>query len=151
MCYLHMIPPCGRDVDSAVSLRKARNNRLSPCKPCPIFCPSSCGGIRWLTRVAGGVSNGGALLGIPIPRYVLMWRQMWPTERERLSYLCNPRSLPQGTSRHHNCCTTAGHRVPGSAPQWKPECKSRLSAEIPIRRYVPTWHLHSLPQGAGVT
>ncbi len=60
------------------------------------------------------------------PNFIVIRRDSeWPTERERLGYVCNPRSLKEGTetSRRHSRCTTAelpGHRL-GSAPQWKHE------------------------------
>ncbi len=86
---LRQIHMCNLDVDSADSaagcgghaspvlsnsltvwVKRINSNIISPRKPCPIFHPSSCGGIRWLTMGAGRGSNSGALLGIPICRYV---------------------------------------------------------------------------------
>ncbi len=47
----------------------------------------------------------------------------WPTERERLGYVCNPRSLKEGTETSRPVATVAvpplGGRVSGSAPQRK--------------------------------
>ncbi len=47
----------------------------------------------------------------------------WPTERERLGYVCNPRSLREGTETSRPVATVAvpplGGRVSGSAPQRK--------------------------------
>ncbi len=55
----------------------------------------------------------------------------WPTERERLGYVCNPRSLKEGTetSRRHSCCTTAerpGHWLGSSAKTWLMQCTGCL-------------------------
>ncbi len=47
----------------------------------------------------------------------------WPTERERLGYVCNPRSLKEGTETSRPVATVAvpplGGQVSGSAPQRK--------------------------------
>ncbi len=49
----------------------------------------------------------------------------WPTERERLGYVCNPRSLKEGTETSRPVATVAvpplSCRVTGSAPQRKHE------------------------------
>ncbi len=49
----------------------------------------------------------------------------WPTERERLGYVCNPRSLKEGTETLLPIATVAvpplSCWVTGSAPQWKHE------------------------------
>ncbi len=49
----------------------------------------------------------------------------WPTERERLGYVCNPRSLKEGTETSRPVATVAvpplSCRVSGSAPQRKHE------------------------------
>ncbi len=49
----------------------------------------------------------------------------WPTERERFGYVCNPRSLKEGTETSHPIATvtvpTLSFWVIGSAPQRKHE------------------------------
>lgn len=106
-----------------VWVKRNNSNRLSPCMPCPIFHPSSHGGIRWLTRGAGRVSNDGALLRIPIRRYISMWPPMWRTER-----LCMYHPSPQFL--YH--CGAWGSCLGSSAKTWM--CIVPASAFIPALR-----------------
>ncbi len=72
----------------------------------------------------GRGSSCGALVGIPISS-VIRRDSEWPTERERLGYVCNPRSLKEGTETSRPVATVAvpplSCRVTGSAPQRKHE------------------------------
>ncbi len=60
------------------------------------------------------------------PNFVVIRRDSeWPTERERLGYICNPRSLREGTETSRPVATVAvpplSCRVTGLAPQRKHE------------------------------
>ncbi len=91
-------------------------------EPGPIVC--LIGRIRRPTQGTGRGSSCGALVGIPIPS-VIRRDSEWPTERERLGYVCNPRSLKEGTETSRPVATVAvpplSCRVTGSAPQRKHE------------------------------
>ncbi len=91
-------------------------------EPGPIVC--LIGRIRRPTQGTGRGSSCGALVGIPISS-VIRRDSEWPTERERLGYVCNPRSLKEGTETSRPVATVAvpplSCRVSGSAPQRKHE------------------------------
>ncbi len=134
------LPPLGGG-DSAVCLFQAEG-RASQCYPSPtvwvaqgttvvdLLCvepgPIVCliGRIRRPTQGTGRGSSCGALVGIPISS-VIRRDSEWPTERERLGYVCNPRSLKEGTETPRPVATVAvpplSCRVTGSAPQRKHE------------------------------
>ncbi len=134
------LPPLGGG-DSAVCLFQAEGH-ASQCYPSPtvwvaqgttvvdLLCvepgPIVCliGRIRRPTQGAGRGSSCGALVGIPIS-LVIRRDSEWPTERERLGYVCNPRSLKEGTETSRPVATVAvpplSCRVTGSAPQRKHE------------------------------
>ncbi len=89
-------------------------------EPGPIIC--LIGRIRRPTQGRG--SSCGALVGIPISS-VIRRDSEWPTERERLGYVCNPHSLKEGTETSRPVATVAvpplSCRVTCSAPQRKHE------------------------------
>ncbi len=64
----------------------------------------------------------GLLVGIPIRRSSDGCRE-WPTDRERLGYICNPRSLKEGTETSHPVATAA---VP---PRWAAGSRFGSSSE----------------------
>ncbi len=147
------LPPLGGG-DSAVCLFQAEGH-ASQCYPSPtvwvaqgttvvdLLCvepgPIVCliGRIRRPTQGTGRGSSCGALVGIPISS-VIRRDSEWPTERERLGYVCNPRSLKEGTETSRPVATVAvpplSCRVTGSAPQRKHELmRCNLSALILTR------------------
>ncbi len=91
-------------------------------EPGPIVCLIE--RIRRPTQGTGRGSSCGALVGIPITS-VIRCDSEWPTEWEHLGYVCNPRSLKEGTETSRPVATVAvpplSCRVTGSAPQRKHE------------------------------
>ncbi len=106
---------CSRNGSSWTSLCRARSYRLPYRKDQEGNKP---------TQGTGRGSSCGTLVGIPISS-VIRRDLEWPTERERLGYVCNPRSLKEGTETSRPVATVGvpplSCRVTGSAPQRKHE------------------------------